>query len=650
MNRALFSIALLLATMPLFGQTSGSPDNTFGSSGTVTTDITPNSDGATDVVIQTDGKIVVAGQGSTGGVFTNVFLLARYKTDGSLDSSFGTNGTVTTSFTEGSANARAVALQTDGRILVVGDAHPLAGAYFNALARYKADGTPDSTFGTNGKVAKSVGVYCDLYDVAIQTDGKIVVVGSFQSTTGGTVFVGLQRYKTNGTLDSTFGINGTVTRGPGVDNRGFALALQSDGKIVIAGSTKLTSGGTNDFLTFRFKTNGTPDSTFGTLGRVSTSITSLDDAAQAVAIQSDGKIVVAGYGGSASTTVQWAVVRFSSSGAPDSTFGTNGIARPTLVGTGAGSNFLSDMILLTSGKFVLGGVAAPTTGTQDFMLVQLKSNGSIDSTFGNTANNGAFGEVFTDFGPGGNDAAQALAQQTDGKIVAVGSGGFFLFPLGARVALARYNHTDSPLPIQLASFTVEAIRANAALMWTTLTELNNYGFEIQRGLTSAGLLSLPNSFIPGHGTTNEPHSYSFIDSTITPGQWWYRLKQIDLDGTVSYSDPITFYTIASVDESGTPKEFALHQNYPNPFNPSTHIEYALPYASHVRLNVYNMLGQLVATLVDEQHPSGLFSVEWNGDGFNGNKVGSGVYFYRVEARLFEGQPSFTNVKRMLLLK
>lgn len=641
MSRALFIIVLLLATAPLFGQTSGSPDNTFGSGGTVTTDITPNSDGATDVVIQTDGKIVVAGQGSTGGVFTNVFLLARYKIDGSLDSSFGTSGTVTTSFTEGSANARAVALQTDGKILVVGDAHPLASAYFNALARYKPDGTPDSTFGTNGKVAKSVGVYCDLYDVAIQTDGKIVVVGSFQNTTGGTVFVGLQRYKTNGTLDSTFGINGTVTRGPGVDNRGFALALQSDGKIVIAGSTKLTSGGTNDFLTFRFKSNGTPDSTFGTVGRVSTSITSLDDAAQAVAIQSDGKIVVAGYGGS--STIQWAALRFQTNGTFDSTFGIGGKVLPTLVNATPGA--LYDMILLGSGKPLLAGMATPGAGSQDFMVLQLKTNGAIDSSFGTN------GQVTTDFGPGGNDAAQALAQQTDGKIVAVGSGGFFVFPLGARVALARYNHTDSPLPIQLASFTVEAIRANAArLTWTTLTEINNYGFEIQRGLTSAGLVSLPNSFIPGHGTTNEPHSYSFIDSTITSGQWWYRLKQIDLDGTVSYSDVIGLNTLASVQESGIPEKFALHQNYPNPFNPSTRIEYTLPYASHVRLNVYNMLGQLVATLVDEQHPSGLFSVEWNGGGFNGNKVGSGVYFYRVEARLFEGQPSFTNVKRMLLLK
>ncbi|HET6273808.1 MAG TPA: FG-GAP-like repeat-containing protein [Bacteroidota bacterium] len=208
--------------------------------------------------------------------------------------------------------------------------------------------------------------------------------------------------------------------------------------------------------------------------------------------------------------------------------------------------------------------------------------------------------------------------------------------------------SDGPLPIQLASFTATSIGEDQVrLDWTTLAEVNNYGFEIQRKRDEEPSYStLPNSFIPGHGTTNVPHSYSFIDSTVFPEQWSYRLKQIDLDGTVHYTDPVNVTVLTSVIENSVPTKYALHQNYPNPFNPSTTIRYSLPVQSHVTLKVYDVLGREVATLVDGVEEEGYKQVL-----LDGKLLSSGVYYYRISANgVVDPGQSLTQVKRMLLIK
>ena len=146
--------------------------------------------------------------------------------------------------------------------------------------------------------------------------------------------------------------------------------------------------------------------------------------------------------------------------------------------------------------------------------------------------------------------------------------------------------------------------------------------------------------MPGHGTTVEPHSYSFIDSSASTGQWYYRLRQIDLDGSVHFSDGVQVDVTTGVGNAPVlPKEFALDQNYPNPFNPTTNIKYAVPTDSHVRLDVYNIIGQKVATLVDEVRPAGFYTAK-----FDASKFASGLYFYKMEA----GKVSF--LKKMMLVK
>ena len=210
---------------------------------------------------------------------------------GSLDTTFNTNGKVTTPIGSGS-RAHAIAIQTDGKIVVAGNAGNGTNIDF-ALARYNKNGSLDTTFDTDGIVTTPIGSGNNgAYAIAIQTDGKIVVAGYAGNGTPYRIFA-LARYKTDGSLDTTFNTNGKVITPIGSGNNGaYAIAIQTDGKIVVAG---YALKGTNfDFALARYNTDGSLDRTFDTDGKVTTPIGSDDDFAHAIAIQTDGKIVVAG--------------------------------------------------------------------------------------------------------------------------------------------------------------------------------------------------------------------------------------------------------------------------------------------------------------------------------------------------------------------
>lgn len=201
---------------------------------------------------------------------------------------------------------------------------------------------------------------------------------------------------------------------------------------------------------------------------------------------------------------------------------------------------------------------------------------------------------------------------------------------------------ESPLPIVLSSLTAVQTAANQVRIdWTTESEVDNFGFEVQKSTEAqSGFSTIPNSFVPGNGTTIVPQSYTYTDVTAAPGTWYYRLKQIDFDGDIHYTDAVMVEVVTDVgEEDPVPTVFALDQNYPNPFNPSTMIRFAVPAESRVLLEVYNVIGQKVATLVDEVMPVGFHSVP-----FNGAELSSGLYFYRFSA----GEVSF--LRKMMLVK
>jgi hypothetical protein len=199
------------------------------------------------------------------------------------------------------------------------------------------------------------------------------------------------------------------------------------------------------------------------------------------------------------------------------------------------------------------------------------------------------------------------------------------------------------IPVELASFSADVNDDNVLLKWSTATELNNRGFEVERSKVSQrdGKPKSQKSneqswnkvvFIEGKGTTTETVQYSYVDRPETAGKYTYRLKQIDFDGTVSYSNTI------EVDISG-PKEFALYQNYPNPFNPSTTIKFALPVRTNLTINVYNTLGEKISEIFKGEMESGYNEVQFNASGLS-----SGIYFYKIESE------SFNSTKKMILMK
>jgi len=187
------------------------------------------------------------------------------------------------------------------------------------------------------------------------------------------------------------------------------------------------------------------------------------------------------------------------------------------------------------------------------------------------------------------------------------------------------------IPVELLSFNASVIDDGVNLIWTTATETNNFGFEVERKVASSDWGKV--GFVNGKGTTTNISSYSFRDESIVPGKYFYRLKQIDYDGSYSYSKEI------EVDLSKLPVEFALSQNYPNPFNPATIINYQLAENSFVTLKIYDVLGNEVVTLVNEPQPAGVFTVQ-----FDGSTLASGMYIYKLMTE------NFTTSKKMMLLK
>jgi pectate lyase len=194
-----------------------------------------------------------------------------------------------------------------------------------------------------------------------------------------------------------------------------------------------------------------------------------------------------------------------------------------------------------------------------------------------------------------------------------------------------FSNPNYIIPVELVSFTASANGTNALLQWITATELNNHGFEIERIDRISGWTNI--AFIPGEGTSTERREYSYSDRNLLPGRYEYRLKQIDYDGKFTYS------TVVSVDIELTPRQFALAQNYPNPFNPITTISFSIGEPVLVSLKIYDVLGNEVKTLVNENMMPGNYSKS-----FSAEKYTSGIYYYRLTAG------SFSATNKMVLLK
>jgi hypothetical protein len=194
-----------------------------------------------------------------------------------------------------------------------------------------------------------------------------------------------------------------------------------------------------------------------------------------------------------------------------------------------------------------------------------------------------------------------------------------------------WDQLSAIIPVELTSFTASSSGNDVVLNWTTATETNNYGFQVERAFLLQGWQEI--AFVPGFGTTTEPRTYSYTDSELNPGTYSYRIKQIDLNGSCTY------YELGSAVEISTPEVFELAQNYPNPFNPATRIDYSIAEATNVQLIIFNSIGEEITVVVNEFQQPGRYAVN-----FDAKSLSSGVYFYKLIAG------DFISTKKMLLMK
>jgi uncharacterized delta-60 repeat protein len=418
----IFLSFFLLDYTKISAQSPGDLDPSFGNGGIVNTSFGGGyGSKAHSILLQPDGKIVL------GGDCYSDFELARYNNDGSLDTSFSGDGKIMIIFNPNyNSSCQSIALQPDGKIIAAGYADNGASSDDFALARLKPNGTLDTSFSGDGKVSVPIGnSYDQISDIVIQPDGKIVAAGDVYGTSS-TRF-GIIRFLSNGSFDPTFGTGGYVGINFGSSQSNCsAIALQNDGKIIVAGKAEVSSK--SSIAIARLNTNGSLDTSFSHDGKVTTSYSTIADLGNSLVLQPDGKIVIAGCAGTSSGNDDFGIYRYNTDGTLDNTFSSDGIV---ITPIGASNNEAFSISLQTDGKIIAAGRSY--NGSKfDFAMVRYNTDGSIDSSFSSD------GIVTTNIGTF-DDEIYATEIQPNGQIIAAG----YSYSSQSDFAMARY--IGSPL-------------------------------------------------------------------------------------------------------------------------------------------------------------------------------------------------------------
>jgi uncharacterized delta-60 repeat protein len=416
------AVALIaLTTLSLASAAGGDLDPSFGDGGKV---VTRGASGggarATEVAVQLDGKVVVLGR-----AFPEGPMLVRYLRDGSLDTGFGNGGRAAT-FGGGDPAASALAVQEDGRILVAG----ATSAGDAAVARHRSDGSLDVGFGTGGVVTTDFGGDDVARSVIVRPDGKIVAAGG--SYSDGVSRFTLARYRRDGRLDPSFGNGGKVLR---IEASMTDAAVAPDGRVVVLGETHHRERGFERLVLARFTARGGLDRSFSADGiATAPAIRDRGPSPTAIAVQQDGKVVAVNTGNVEGTTV-FAVLRYRSNGLPDRRFGERADAGDQ----GGDFPFYSVLAvdLDSRGRIVIAGSGPDLR--QNFAVARLTPDGRLDRRFTSA------GRAITDFGA--HDFARAVAVGEDGKVVAAGvSETCILFTCDSAIAVVRYLASSCRVP------------------------------------------------------------------------------------------------------------------------------------------------------------------------------------------------------------
>jgi uncharacterized delta-60 repeat protein len=536
MKKFTSTITMTLLCLYLTAQ-DGSLDLTFNASGTPGFRIdnasgTPDGyEFATAMAITSDGKLLVAGRAEN----DNYFLITRYTMAGEIDATFGTGGVVKVrSEANNSARGYGMVLQPDGKIVMAGWNWPSTIDF--CVMRFNADGSFDNTFGTGGKVTTPIGAGNDEgTNVALQNDGKIVVTGSSFNASGNTDYV-VARYTTAGVLDSTFGTNGFVTTDINAYDIPEGIAINSvTGAITIAGTSNSDYSllgnhhtGNGDFTVVRYTSAGVLDGSFGTGGIATFDISSGSaDAAHGLAVQADGKLIVAGTTVRTVNNKDVVVLRLTTAGALDASFGTGGIAIENYDGVNSDDDCRS-VAVQSNGRIVIGGNvdAFPnTTGLKPIglMLMRFTTGGALDPSFDGDGR-AAANIAWTD-----NDFGMALALSGN-RIYLAGSSGQ---PKDLAIA-AFQNSVGGALPLVLSQFYAQKQTSKVVLQWQTSSEEGVKQFVIERSNDGKSFKAIGTVAATGNSAITQKYSYA-DQSPFMSATNYYRLLMQDADGNFKYS-------------------------------------------------------------------------------------------------------------------
>jgi hypothetical protein len=403
------------------------------------------------------------------------------------------------------------------------------------------------------------------------------------------------KYNSSGTLQWSM-----VYDASGNDDMPTDLCVDNNGNVYVTGTSLLSSApGSEDYVTIKYNSAGNQQ-----WAKLYNGPGNDYDGANALTVDSDGNVFVTGISNESGSIYDYATIKYSSSG--------NEIWVNRYNGSGNIINFGTAVKTDQNGYvYILGG-----TGSAEHL------------NFGFLAlNPDAVQQWSAEYNANGDSlyTHPLLSLGNDGSFYVAGS--TFESGIDYRFALIKYI---AVVPVELTSFTASSTNNEVLLNWSTATELNNRGFEIQR--STEGLEFLTVGFVKGHGTTTEQQNYSYADRNLNDGKYFFRLKQVDYDGSYEYSDIVDVELRAF-------NSYLLEQNWPNPFNPTTTIGFGVQNKSNVKITVLNAIGEEVAVLLNEEREPGYHQVE-----FRAVNLPSGVYFYRIQAG------EFVSTKKMILLK
>lgn len=561
---------------------NGSLDATFDGDGKYIYNLPSSADRANAVALQTDGKIIAAGYtfkfSAAGGFPQRDFAVVRYDINGMLDPGFGTGGIVKTDIGSSTSDeASAILIQPDGKIIVAGN-----GGVGYAVARYNTNGTPDNTFDGDGKISFSAG---SLSDIALTSTGQIIV--SYRGSSGGNDNVGVIRFNTNGSFDNSFGSGGLGLYTSNDTDESFDMVLRSDGKIVLSGIFNGQGG------VLQFTANGIIDGSFGSSGLVTFTIAGYTPNFTEVTTDANGNILVGGNVYTPSGTTL-ALARITPAGALDGTFGSGGKVNTNL--TPSTEETIISLFPQTDGTIIAGGNLRQSPDDRNFFVIRYTASGAIDGTFNN--NTGLFTK---DLNIGSLDYINQYVQSGN----ALYGAGYMRTEKQDDVLILAVNLSGSALPVTMLDFTGTIINNNVLLKWSTVFEQNNKGFEIHRSLDGSRFEKI--GFVNGTGNSTSKQSYNYTDNAMSTGKIFYKLKQVDADGSGKWSNVVSvqFSKNASISV------------YPNP----AHSYFTLSGTSTIKLiELFDVGGKKIKTFQP-----------LNQNKYDVQELQQGVYFIRITA-------------------